>query len=417
MSFIFADTRGPFTARLQHFFWLHPEWWSVVLCWFAWAVMLFRGWRPAQHLGQHAAAFPHELAGWLLMVAAMMLPLVLHAVRMTAVSSFWARRHLAVAEFLIGFFVAWLVLGVVAAGLCEETWAHTYAAPGLCFAFAALWQMTPMHAHALIACHLRRPLPPLGWRADLGCLQYGGTVGIACIWSCWPLMLACTFAGHKPIALAGCMVVGAAERWSFRPRVRTILLVTLAMASYFLVLAGLDRGLAIASQEPSTPQLVGSTGAPFYLEKGTTEICVAMHSPTVPAALRVSAATRRVFLNIESMKSDKWSPPFDVYLNVPPKGRPEQHPELYAGPLPMFGLVEANRRDGKDPPKGLYEQFDITKLYAFLEGSPSWDVKNLRVSFVPRNPEGDHKIQVGRVSLYMTWTSEKTDDKLPPRPG
>jgi hypothetical protein len=403
MNSVFSKTGGRVAARLQHFLWLHPEWWSVVLCWFAWGVMLVGGLRTGGHSVQHTA-FAHELASWMLMVAAMMVPLVLHAVRTTAVSSFWVRRHRAVAGFLIGYLAPWLVIGVAASGLREGSWAHTYAAAGLSFGIAALWQQTPMHRRALIACHIRQPLVPLGWRADFDCLRFGGAVGIACVWSCWPLMLACTFAGHSPIALAGCMVVGAAERWSFRPRVRTMIAVTLAMASYFLVLAALDLGVATASQQPSTPQLAGSTSAPFYLEKGTTSVCIAMRLPLAPA--RGDKAARQVFLSIESIRSEEASTPFDVYLNLPPKDQPEKHPELYAGALPMFGLFEASRPDVKQPGKGLYERLDITELYARLEGTRGWDAKNLRISFVPRNPEGGRKIQVGRVSIYMTWTAQ-----------
>ena len=45
----------------------------------------------------------------------------------------------------------------------------------------------------------------------------------------------------------------------------------------------------------------------------------------------------------------------------------------------MFGLREASRADGKDPAKGLYEQLDITELYARLAASPGWDAKNPRI--------------------------------------
>jgi hypothetical protein len=54
-------------------------------------------------------------------------------------------------------------------------------------------------------------------------------------------MLACAFTGHSLIAMMGGMAVGAAERWWFRPRTRAMLTATLALASYYAVLALLDQ--------------------------------------------------------------------------------------------------------------------------------------------------------------------------------
>jgi predicted metal-binding membrane protein len=239
MTFSLSITRISVARRTQLFFWLHPEWWTVVLSGFAWAAMLFHGWRHTAHGGQHWVALPQELGNWLLMVAAMMLPLVLDSVREAAAGSLWARRHRAITGFLVGYFAPWLALGFLAAGSRQLSWTHTYIAPALSFAAAALWQLTPIHRRALVACHRRQPLAPLGWQADRDCLRFGVTIGLACISSCWPLMIACTLAGHGFIAMIGGMAVGAAERWSFRPRTRTALVGTLALAGYYALLASL----------------------------------------------------------------------------------------------------------------------------------------------------------------------------------
>ena len=240
MSSLLAYTRRTVTGPLQYALWSHPEWWSVALCGFAWLAMMFRGWQKTADGFPHAVSFAHEFTYWFLSVVAMMLPLSLDAVRATANGSLWARRNRAIAGFLIGYLAPWMALGILAASLRDASWTHTYAAPALGFAVAALWQRTPAHKRAVVACHRRLPLAPVGWRADRDCLRFGGTIGIACVRSCWPLMLACTFAGHGVIAMAGGMAVGAAERWSFRPRTRALLWVTLALASYYGVLAGLD---------------------------------------------------------------------------------------------------------------------------------------------------------------------------------
>ena len=236
-----AYVNRPTADTLQYFFWRHPEWWSRAIIGLAWAVMLLHGWQQAGHEVHHWMTFPQELAYWMLMVAAMMLPLVMGRVGLTAAGSLWSRRHRAITGFLGGYFAPWLVLGMVAAGLREGSGTHTYAAPALGFVAAALWQLTPMHRQALTACHRTRPLAPVGWRADRDCLRFGGAIGVASVWSCWPLMLACAFAGHGLLATTGGMVVGALERWSFRPRTRAPLVGTVAIAGYYVILAVLDH--------------------------------------------------------------------------------------------------------------------------------------------------------------------------------
>jgi predicted metal-binding membrane protein len=240
MNSLLNSLNRPSAAELQYFFWRHPEWWSWALCGSAWAVMLVHGWQHAGHELAHWMTFGQELAFWMLMAAAMMLPLVIHQVWVTAAGSLWPRRHRAIAGFLAGYFAPWLGLGFVAAGLRFGSLAHTTSAAAAGFVVAGLWQLTPMHRRALVACHRTLPLAPVGWRADLDCLRFGGAIGVACVASCWPLMLACAITGHSLVAMAGGMAVGALERWSSRPNTGTILAATLVLASYYLALAVLN---------------------------------------------------------------------------------------------------------------------------------------------------------------------------------
>jgi predicted metal-binding membrane protein len=240
MTSTFADTRVRMASAMQYFFWRHPEWWTAVICASGWGAMLLRG---REHAGQgvfHSISFGQELASWMVMVAAMMLPLVFHSVWLTAISSLWARRHRAMAGFLVGYFAPWLTLGVMAASMRRESWTHHYSVVALFFFTAALWQLTPMHKRATVACHRTQPLAPLGWQADRDCLRFGSTIGIACVSSCWPLMLACALAGHALIAMIAGMIVSVGERWFFRQRAAALL--TLAIASYYTFLAALYWG-------------------------------------------------------------------------------------------------------------------------------------------------------------------------------
>jgi tyrosinase len=153
------------------------------------------------------------------------------------------------------------------------------------------------------------------------------------------------------------------------------------------------------------PELVGASAAPFTISGGSTEINLEVRAPTGPAAQGdveglANWLPRRVFLNIENITSNERSAPYEVYLNVPPGERPEEHPELHAGSLALFGLVAASRADDRDSGHGLYEQLEITTLYPALAVMSDWDPEQLRISFVPSRP-GSPMLQVGRVTLYF----------------
>jgi hypothetical protein len=50
------------------------------------------------------------------------------------------------------------------------------------------WQLTRAQVRARAACHRTVPLPPLGRRADAGCLRFGVVHGSACVAVCGPLV-------------------------------------------------------------------------------------------------------------------------------------------------------------------------------------------------------------------------------------
>jgi hypothetical protein len=384
---------------MRCYLWGHPEWWIVALCVLAWSAMLLAGWRNGGH-AQHRTGFLQEMPSWILMVAAMMFPLILPSVRVVAADSLWRRRQLAMAEFLAGYLLPWLALGLAAFGLRQQSWARTDWTAALLFGVAALWQRTRLHQRALIACCQRLPLAPLGWRADFDCLRFGANIGMACMATCWPLMLGCAFTGHSSIAMAGGLVVGASERWYYRPRTRRMLVVTVGLALYYAGMAGLGSGSVLALPQGSAPEIVGQTGAPFTIEKDQAQITLTVHRPEDPGLLR-AGTNRRVFLNVEKMTSDEWAGTYDVYLNLPQDEKPDVHSAFYAGPLPMFGLEEASRTDGKHEAQGLYKHLEVTDLYNRLAGMPGWDPTRLHITFAARTPGSGGKIQVGRVSLSM----------------
>lgn len=164
-------------------------------------------------------------------------------------------------------------------------------------------------------------------------------------------------------------------------------------------------------QDPGKPvsprvlEMVGATNEPFYLGPEPVEANLAIHVPTGPAALHEEhgqqIAQREIFLYIENFTCMKPAPPFRVYLNVPRGDIPERHPELYAGNLGTFGLVQASDPKKAKGGNGLSFTLEITDNVVRLATAKNWDPTNLRVSFTPGFWEGTvPQVKVGRVSLY-----------------
>ena len=153
---------------------------------------------------------------------------------------------------------------------------------------------------------------------------------------------------------------------------------------------------------PPIRETVGATSAPFELGKGITTVSLEVHTPTGPALLRSDGQKKRVLLRVQNIRSMILAPPFDIYLNLPAGEDAKKHPELHAGTLSTFGLVEASKTKGNHPGNGLSFSEDVTELFFHLVASRDWDGKTLRVSFAP-SPWGDYpiKVEVGRVSLMM----------------
>ena len=105
---------------------------------------------------------------------------------------------------------------------------HTRSAP-----IAALWMMSPTWVALRSRCHAPAPLAPSGWRADRDALRYGATIGLPCLASCAPLMVACAASGHGLVAMVGGGIVGILERSSYRIPRTALLATTLGLAGWY----------------------------------------------------------------------------------------------------------------------------------------------------------------------------------------
>lgn len=239
--------------------WRHPEWWSVALSAAAWLLLAVMTDSPGggqatplhHHHGQSVTApgrgigtaWVTPAAGWLLMIAAMMVPMVLGSVRATAARSMWRRRSRAIAGFLLGYVGMWFIAGLLILALLDALELDKrFSSPALAaagFAAAAAWQLTPVKRRALWSCHRTAPLAPRGWKADGDCIRYGWTIGGRCVVSCWALMLACLLAGHGLVPMGIVAVTGAGERYLKRPTPRGY---ALFLAGFALVYATFALG-------------------------------------------------------------------------------------------------------------------------------------------------------------------------------
>lgn len=167
------------------------------------------------------------------------------------------------------------------------------------------------------------------------------------------------------------------------------------------------------SRPDSLPEMVGTTRSRLTLGGDQTDAELALQPPTGPAAgagLTMSAAEpANVHLVIEHVKAASLPiESYEVFVNVPSGEKPEDHPELMAGLLPMFGVVESSRPSEGHGGEGVNYSFDVTEIVRELNARGAWDPAAMRVSFVPHRTPGDREegvvpqpVEVGSISLYL----------------
>jgi predicted metal-binding membrane protein len=128
---------------------------------------------------------------WALMVVAMMLPAAIPAVRHVSVNSLRWRRRRAMLTFVTVYLSVWVALGVILV-VISTFWPSIDGglALAVALAIAAAWQLTVHKQRALRDCHRPSPLPPHGWRATIGVIRFACLNGLACLRSCWAMMVA-----------------------------------------------------------------------------------------------------------------------------------------------------------------------------------------------------------------------------------
>jgi predicted metal-binding membrane protein len=211
-------------SALRRRAWRHPEAAAAGVAVLAWVWLLVptaAGAGSAHGPEHHTTPVLPSTAGWLVMVAAMMLPGALPAARELALGGRWSRRQRTTALFLGGYVGVWAAFGTVAhvaAWLAGRGLGIGSAVvlPGL-LAAAALWQLSPWKWRAVRACHLLRPLPPRGVRADAACAGAALRYGRWCVVSCWPVMAAMATASSSLWLMVLLTVLVTAEKLAAEP--------------------------------------------------------------------------------------------------------------------------------------------------------------------------------------------------------
>jgi tyrosinase len=161
---------------------------------------------------------------------------------------------------------------------------------------------------------------------------------------------------------------------------------------------------------PTRPrELVGATTSPVELGEQVSEALVP--TPVSPQAFAISEGleavgppsklVKRAILRLEHVKSTAHSPVYDVYVNVPGGAAPSAYEDRFVGRVAMFGIVQASDPSGQHAGSGQDFSLDITRLYHRLSDAGEISPTDLRVSFVPVEPEPGTKVSVGRISLYF----------------
>jgi tyrosinase len=125
---------------------------------------------------------------------------------------------------------------------------------------------------------------------------------------------------------------------------------------------------------------------------------VAASLAQVPAQ---TGAPDRVFLKLENVRGLVDATSFHVYVNLPEGAKVEDHPELLAGTVGLFGVRKASIKDEAHAGQGLSFTLEITDIVDAMHLKNSLNVDALDVRIVPvRAVPEEAQVSIGRVSIF-----------------
>ena len=164
----------------------------------------------------------------------------------------------------------------------------------------------------------------------------------------------------------------------------------------------------VGAMSSKNVELVGANQGSLAIQGSETHTSVKLDAGVrskINASLTTAAhgapAPDRVFLNLENVRGLVDSTAFEVYVGLPDRANPKDHPELRAGSIALFGVRKASIRDGEHAGKGLTFVLEITKIVDALHLNNRLDVDALPVRIVPVRPvPADADVSIGRVSIF-----------------
>jgi len=137
---------------------------------------------------------------------------------------------------------------------------------------------------------------------------------------------------------------------------------------------------------------------------GTTVKLAADVRRKVAASLARASETAppdRVFLHLENVRGTHDALALGVYVNLPADANPNDHPELLAGTVGLFGLRRASRKDDEHAGDGLNFVLEITSIIDALHLQNALNTDSLQVTVVPHQAVPEKaEVTVGRVGIY-----------------
>jgi len=224
------------------------------------------GWSEAGILGSLCRSIPEGdvvvpailyAAGWVLMIAAMMLPTTLPIVEMfRRIVAGRTDRNRLVALLIVGYLATWLGFGLIAHALdallqaaAENTpWlaVHAWVVGAIVLGIAGIFQFSALKYRCLDKCHTPFGFIVQRWRGKAPAreaLRLGIDHGLFCIGCCWALMLIMFVVGTGSIGwmLVLAAVMAAEKNLPGGKRLRTPLGAALIASAGVLV--GVNLGL------------------------------------------------------------------------------------------------------------------------------------------------------------------------------
>jgi tyrosinase len=193
---------------------------------------------------------------------------------------------------------------------------------------------------------------------------------------------------------------------------------TLSGAKFYRGYDDLTKGTGVKPEVASVGQVpmgapelqrvepIGANDAPVRVGATAVHTQVRLDASAAHKGVAAMGATTpgqevtRLYVALESVRGSAPSPQLDVYVNLPEGAVPEQHLNLRAARLTLFGLNVASRADQGHGGNGLGYTVDISDVAAQLSNAGSFDPEKLRVTLVPGDQVSDDEpITVERVSV------------------